>query len=211
MKFRRDRTYDRIVGRSRPRRRISLRPWALVVLLLLAAGAGLVAGTFLAARFPNLLEGRGPGGSDVSKSTGRTNPTAPADRADRADRVDDTDVADTTDSADPNDPWEAARQRGVDFRGIGQEPGWVVEIVRGESIYFLFDYGQSSITAKVATDQPSARAGATVYQADSPTYQLSVAIEDRPCTDIMSGHEFPNAVTVTFDGKVFHGCGRPLR
>ncbi|HEY6362032.1 MAG TPA: MliC family protein [Vicinamibacterales bacterium] len=32
------------------------------------------------------------------------------------------------------DPWQEARDRGVDFRAVGQEPGWHLEIDDGESI-----------------------------------------------------------------------------
>lgn len=202
MPVRRSRSYTRdIVGRMRPRRHISLPPLALIVLLLIAAGIGVLGDRVwldqqrtAAPTEPGPAPGTGAGGTGTPSSpeTGQPTdgqpPTQPTSR----------------------DPWEDARLRGVTFRGVGQEPGWAVEIVRGQSIYFLFDYGQSSVTATMATGESGASAGATVYKADSPTFQLSVAVEDKPCVDSMSGQEYPNTVTVTFNGTAFRGCGRPL-
>ena len=39
--------------------------------------------------------------------------------------------------------WEDAKLSGVDFRAVGNEPGWVLEIRDSESIRFEYDYGQS--------------------------------------------------------------------
>src|SRR5690349_14903137 len=41
--------------------------------------------------------------------------------------------------------WEAARDAGVDFRGVGQEPGWIMDIygeAREGAIVLLWDYGE---------------------------------------------------------------------
>lgn len=194
MPVRRKGYYTRtIVGRLRPRRRISLPPLAFIVLLLIAVGIGIVGDrAWLDWRRRAAPTAPTTPGTPPSSETGPPSdaqpPTEPTSR----------------------DPWEDARRRGITFRGVGQEPGWVVEIVRGESIYFLFDYGQSSVTATMATGESGVSAGTTVYKADSPSFQLSVAVEDRPCVDSMSGQEFPNTVTVTFNGVVFRGCGKPL-
>lgn len=183
--MRRGRYYGRSIARGPARRRrISMLPLTLVLLLIVAAGIGVIGYRYWLDRQAGL------------------SPTPPATPG--------TPSSSETEPPPSNDPWEAARRRGATFRGIGQEPGWAVEIVRGESIHFLFDYGQSSLTATMATGESGARPGATVYEADSPSFQLSVTVEDRPCTDSMSGQEFPNTVTVTFNGNVFNGCGRPL-
>lgn len=36
------------------------------------------------------------------------------------------------------DVWHAAKLRGVSFRAIGQEPGWLLEISNGEKIYLYW-------------------------------------------------------------------------
>jgi len=103
----------------------------------------------------------------------------------------------------PASVWREARRRGVVFRGLGQEPGWQVE-VRAESLRFVGDYGRrtlgvprSSVTVDRTTD-------GTVYRADS----LDVVIDAEACTDVMSGAFFERTVTVTVEGDTYRGCGR---
>ncbi len=37
--------------------------------------------------------------------------------------------------------WHRAKLRGVAFRAIGQEPGWLLEITNGTEILLVTDYG----------------------------------------------------------------------
>ena len=37
--------------------------------------------------------------------------------------------------------WEDAKLRGVDFRAVGNEPGWHLELTAGEKVVFVGDYG----------------------------------------------------------------------
>ncbi len=39
--------------------------------------------------------------------------------------------------------WHRAKLRGVAFRAIGQEPGWLLEITNGTEILLVTDYGQN--------------------------------------------------------------------
>ena len=92
------------------------------------------------------------------------------------------------------------------FRGVGQEPGWTVE-VRADSLHFSGDYGQRTRRvprSAVAVDSTAER---TVYRAD----RLEVVVEPDACTDVMSGEPFSHTVTVTVDGDTYRGCGRSLR
>ena len=43
------------------------------------------------------------------------------------------------------DVWHAAKLRGVAFRAIGQEPGWLLEMSTGDKILLVTDYGQTRI------------------------------------------------------------------
>ncbi len=99
--------------------------------------------------------------------------------------------------------------RGVDFRGMGQEPGWVVEIDVDRSITYIGDYGMRRV--EVPYQAPVDVLGRRTYTVNDGRHQLSVVIESRPCTDIMSGEAFPNTVTVILDGVSHQGCGRWLR
>lgn len=105
--------------------------------------------------------------------------------------------------------WKAAKLRGVDFRALGQEPGWHLEIKNGEQIRYIGNYGQDTVTT--AFPDPQKEEQEMVYRAETENYELEVEISDELCTDSMSGFEFPFTVSVTLDGKSLKGCGRDLR
>jgi putative lipoprotein len=107
------------------------------------------------------------------------------------------------------DPWQDARERGVDFRALGQEPGWFLEIDDGRSMRLVYDYAEREATRPGPT--PTIEQGKTTYAAATGSHRLIVVIDDRPCQDVMSGEPFPSTVTVTIDGRELRGCGRSLR
>jgi putative lipoprotein len=112
-------------------------------------------------------------------------------------------------SAERPDPWREARERGIDFRAIGQEPGWYLEIDDGVSMRLIYDYGERN----VVTPAPVVTTGAerTTYSGKTSTQVVTVVVEERPCEDVMSGEPSPKTVTVTIEGRVLRGCGRLLR
>ena len=106
-----------------------------------------------------------------------------------------------------NDVWHAAKLRGVAFRAVGQEPGWLLEITTGEQIVVVTNYGQNRQTFPYVEPQEYPDERRSVFQLDSDS---RVLIEGTSCTDTMSGESFEVTVTVTLDGKEFRGCGRAL-
>lgn len=106
--------------------------------------------------------------------------------------------------------WQAARIRGVDFRALGQEPGWNLEITDGGRMTYIGDYGNDSMTVKTPEQSLTNSKGSRMYEAQTESRSITVKITDKPCTDSMSGFEFPSAVTVTVDGNTYQGCGREL-
>lgn len=106
-----------------------------------------------------------------------------------------------------NDVWHAARLRGVAFRAIGQEPGWLLEITNGEEILLVTDYGQDRKSLPYVEPQEDKAARKTVFPVDDRT---SVLIEGKLCTDSMSGESFEVTVTVTLGEKTLQGCGRAI-
>jgi hypothetical protein len=81
-----------------------------------------------------------------------------------------------------NNVWHAAKLRGVAFRAIGQEPGWLLEIKNGEEILIVTDYGQNKKSHPYVEPQEDKAGRKTVFQVDADT---SVLIEGKACSDTM--------------------------
>jgi membrane-bound inhibitor of C-type lysozyme/uncharacterized membrane protein len=105
-------------------------------------------------------------------------------------------------------PWEDARRRGVDFRGVGNEPGWTVEIRHDSHILFVGDYGNQ----RVLMTEPvsSAEGDVSTYTARNDHNEMKVKIVDEPCSDTMADDTFASQVTVTYAGNTYRGCGATL-
>jgi uncharacterized membrane protein len=102
--------------------------------------------------------------------------------------------------------WEKAKLDGADFRALGNEPGWVLEIREGNLLELVADYGASRVEVLAPEHVEDAAARSTRWDAGD----LTVEVIGRPCSDSMSGEEFEAAVTVTWQGRVLRGCGRAL-
>jgi putative lipoprotein len=126
--------------------------------------------------------------------------------------------APAADAAAANDPAsnlarmpapDAARAAGVDFRAVGQEPGWLLDIYTRGIIKFVWDYGESYAEFAV-TDPTSPQESATRYEAHSDGRALVVTVRRAPCQDAMSGEAYPATVEVVIDGRTLNGCGRSV-
>jgi membrane-bound inhibitor of C-type lysozyme len=106
--------------------------------------------------------------------------------------------------------WAAAKLRGIDFRALGQEPGWFVEITQSGQTQYVGNYGED--TLKFDTPQPHHNEdGDTIYKMQSANNILEVVIKDTACSDVMSGFEHPQTVTITVGNTTtYSGCGRYL-
>jgi len=105
--------------------------------------------------------------------------------------------------------WDSARAAGVVFRGVGQEPGWMVDVHRQSRIVALLDYGQTLLEFPLPAPRfPSE--GQTQYQAQANGRSLTLTIRDTPCQDAMSGESFAATVDLAIDGRTLNGCGRSL-
>jgi putative lipoprotein len=107
--------------------------------------------------------------------------------------------------------WAHAKLNGVDFRALGNEPSWLLEIVKGENIIFANFYNKINrymfIRPEPEIDQAT---GKTVFSVTNKDHALLVTIMGIPCKDTMSGELFDFSVTVKLDDKLFTGCGRSL-
>jgi heat shock protein HslJ len=110
-------------------------------------------------------------------------------------------------------PWdgvffELVRDR--DFRAVGQEPGWQLEIRQGAEMRFTFDYGKNSAVTPAARVNVDPGTGTRTYHAVAEANDLRVEIVPVACTDTMSGRPFATTVTVTLNGRSYRGCGEGL-
>ncbi len=109
-------------------------------------------------------------------------------------------------------PWEEAALLGIEFRAVGNEPGWKVEINQGEWLRYIGDYGATHTFApmsEVTVDDDGT--GASVYRAHVDGRNVAVAIREAACSDTMSGETFTHTVSVRADdAPELHGCGRTV-
>lgn len=105
-----------------------------------------------------------------------------------------------------------AIERGVDYRAVGQEPGWLLEITGGESIFLAYDYAEH--TATLPYVEPANSDDGRTYRIDAGDTQVEVEIVSRRCHDAMSGLPYPHSVTVRYRSedteRTLEGCGRAL-
>ncbi len=102
--------------------------------------------------------------------------------------------------------WEHAKLNGADYRATGNEPGWNLEIVAGERIVFVGDYGK--VRLELPLPEPVVDGEKRTSRWD--TGELVLEVTGRPCTDSMSGDAFESRARVWWQGRQFDGCGRAL-
>jgi uncharacterized membrane protein len=106
--------------------------------------------------------------------------------------------------------WEHAKLNGVDFRAVGNEPGWYLEIRNTDKTLFVGNYGEFRVEFPTPDPYTIQEKRRTMYQSHVDGKKILVVIEERQCRDTMSGESFSVAVDVTIDQKTYRGCGRAL-
>jgi putative lipoprotein len=109
--------------------------------------------------------------------------------------------------------WEAAKARGVRFRGIGQEPGWIVDILGDpgpERLELTADYGELKMSFDPVTREEKSGPARTFYRGKSLEHSIEVEITPEKCADAMSGQPYDHTVIVRIDGRELRGCGKKL-
>jgi putative lipoprotein len=106
------------------------------------------------------------------------------------------------------EPWQEAADRGVDFRAVGQEPGWFLEIDNEKQIRVVYDYAEHQLVAPVAS--PATKGSTVFYDMMVDSQRVLITIEEAPCNDAMSGEAFPRSVAVTIGARTLRGCGRDI-
>ena len=108
---------------------------------------------------------------------------------------------------DETSPWDAARDRGVAFRAVGNEPGWLVEVGTGKTptLHAELDYGERKLDVAGAEATANGFRGRTGDGVD-----VALVATRKACQDDMSGQDFPATAELTVGDKTYRGCGRFL-
>lgn len=106
--------------------------------------------------------------------------------------------------------WEHAKLNGVDFRALGNEPGWYMEISNKRDILLVTDYGQKTYRFTSAIINSKADNRTSSYHAHNNGNALEIIINGTPCQDSMSGEAFSASVSVLVNSLRYTGCGRAL-
>jgi uncharacterized membrane protein len=102
--------------------------------------------------------------------------------------------------------WEKAKLDGADFRAVGNEPGWNLEIREGGRILLVADYGATHVERPLPAPVVDQETRTTRWDADD----LILEVIGRPCTDTMSGESFQSTVVLNWQKQTLRGCGRAL-
>lgn len=107
-------------------------------------------------------------------------------------------------------PWHKAKARGIVFRGVGNEPGWFVEVGRGNTptIRATLDYGERTVEVAGATPL----GGAYGYGGSAEDGTLVVLrVTREACSDGMSDERYPASAELKIGEETYRGCGRFLQ
>jgi membrane-bound inhibitor of C-type lysozyme len=106
---------------------------------------------------------------------------------------------------------EDARVRGITFRGVGNEPGWLLEIGPENRVMFEDGYGSMRVVFQLLTPRNNAQLGVTIYENTSSAYRMKITLRQQICADTMSDETFTHTVDIEVEGAKRRGCGRALR
>ncbi len=103
---------------------------------------------------------------------------------------------------------EDARLRGVVYRALGNEPGWILEVGPAGKLSWVTNWGQD----RYDFDQAQAATladGAVVFTAQQGADSIKATIKAERCID--DGEvEFDHVATVESGGRTLRGCGSRL-
>lgn len=102
--------------------------------------------------------------------------------------------------------WEHAKLNGADFRAVGNEPGWHLEIISATSMVLVTDYGDKTIEQPLPIEESDPDTRITRWAGE----HFELLVSGTPCTNSMSGEHFEASVSVTLGDRVLNGCGRAL-
>jgi membrane-bound inhibitor of C-type lysozyme len=103
---------------------------------------------------------------------------------------------------------EDARARGVVYRALGNEPGWILEVGPANRLSWTTNYGQDrhDFGQAQATTAPD---GTNVYTAQQDGVSIKASLKAERCIDD-GDVAYDHVVTVESGGQTYRGCGTRL-
>lgn len=78
-------------------------------------------------------------------------------------------------------PWEEAALLGIEFRAIGQEPGWTLDLDQGRWMRFIGDYGKTHVLMPAPVPVRDTALGIATYSARADAHTLVLSAREAPC------------------------------
>lgn len=100
------------------------------------------------------------------------------------------------------------RAAGIQWRAVGQEPGWIVDIKADGGLEAQLDYGQRRISTPPANRE--GENGTTRWTAQTEAGSLDLTVTRGACSDTMSDDRYWFSATLVVDGQTLRGCAQPL-
>lgn len=99
------------------------------------------------------------------------------------------------------------------FVARGSEPGWVAEYYT-DKFKLVVDYGKDSLIIKNISKHFDLKGGYSFSYKNTEAgkeTRLHVKIEDKPCVDEATAEKKSKTVIVTYNDKVYKGCGEEVK
>jgi uncharacterized membrane protein len=110
---------------------------------------------------------------------------------------------------------EAKRRQGVDVFAVGHEPEWSLDIDEQGDLRFRPLEGDS-LRKALSSFRKSRKSRMTLYELRQDGIRLRLTLSKQPCTDNMSGRNFPLTAVVEWHGpdtavRTLNGCAIRIR
>ena len=105
--------------------------------------------------------------------------------------------------------WEHAKLSGGDFRALGNEPPWILEIYP-DRLELFSGYEKTHETFPAISVTSQSLPPKTTYRGTNGPASLVIELTPGPCHDSMSGERFATQVRLVHNGRNLNGCGNPL-
>jgi uncharacterized membrane protein/membrane-bound inhibitor of C-type lysozyme len=105
---------------------------------------------------------------------------------------------------------EDARHRGLAFRGVGNEPPWILEM-GPRRVVLLMGYEKERLAFDAAPPRREQQGGSVRhFSLQSARHALELTLSPGPCPDTMADRVYPTTVAFILDETGYRGCGRDL-